>query len=139
MGFASTVTRTPYSVTFGFEHDGSRFALSCEPGDPHFYMLMTAYGLGAEGLDEAELAIRARDVNSMLKAVKVIPVPEDRVVRFGIEQLADSLPPSADVLTRAIELLHLASHEFFRGTSPAAVLKVSRRARDARARKTRRR
>ena len=89
-------------------------------------------GLSPEVSEEARsaaTAIRARDVNSMLKGAKVVPVPEDGLVLFSAEHFLAKAPASPEILARSIEVLKLGAHEFFRGASPAAVLKVEKRRR----------
>ena len=137
LGLPPEVSESGDDVAFGFEHEGTRYALSINLGDPKFLMLMTIYGLGAEGLDEATAAIRARDVNAVLKGVKVTPVTEDALVLFSVEQFLENSPPGPEILARAMSVLKLASHEFFKGMSPAAILKVSRRSATLRRRKPR--
>ena len=129
MGFRPEFSEDGRNAAIGFEHEGRRFALSIDLDDPEFFFLMSIHGLGAEGLDEAGTAIRARDVNSMLKGVKVVPVPEDALVRFSVEMFLAKVPPTPDMVGRAVAVLQLAAHEFFRGMSPAAILKASRRSR----------
>ena len=131
MGFHPEFSEDGRNAAVGFEHEGRRYALSIDLDDPEFFFLMSIHGLGAEGLDEAGTAIRARDVNSMLKGVKVVPVPEDALVRFSVEMFLAKVPPSPDMVGRAVAVLQLAAHEFFRGMSPAAVLKVAGRRRKA--------
>jgi hypothetical protein len=135
LGLAPEVRGDGEHAVIGFEHEGTRYVLSVDAEDPNFLMVMTVYGLGGEALDEATSAIRARDVNALLKGVKVTPVPEDALVRMSVELFLEKAPPGPEVLARAISVLKLASHEFFRGMKPAVLGHRSRTRGKSRARR----
>ena len=87
---------------------------------------MTMYGLGGLRFD-GDVAERARDVNALVKGVKVVPVPDDGLVRFSVEMLLEKPPASRAILERSLELLAVGIHEFFKDTAVAPVLNRSRK------------
>ena len=134
MGHRPRIEPGKRSTNIWFDAEGTRYVLTIDPSDAEFFWLMTMYGLGGLRLEGESVAERARDVNAMVKGVKVIPVPDDGLVRFSVETLLTRPPAGRAVLERAIELIRVGVHEFFKGASIAPVLNRARRGRQTRPR-----
>ncbi len=133
MGYPSRVEPGTRSKNVWFDVLGTRYVLTVDPSDPEFFLLMTMYGLGGVRFD-SDVAERARDVNALVKGVKVVPVPDDGLVRFSVEMLLEKPPASRAILERSLELLAVGIHEFFKDANVAPVLNRPQRKKQLRRR-----